>query len=169
MRRRRGFTLIELVVVMLLLVLVSAAVFIMAGTGSQTYLRLAARQTAAADLRTGLSYLDVQIRKHDTRQCLSLQPDPFAGQTSLVIEQNIEGTAYQTWIYVLDGYLCELFVAKDADVTPEMGSKIAPIDSLQLEMPSSDSIRIVLTRQMAGQAQQQVSRIIYLKAGGITS
>jgi type II secretory pathway pseudopilin PulG len=169
MRKRQGYTLIELVVVLLLLILVAAAVFTLAGTGSRTYLRLASRQAQSADLRTGISYLDVQINKHDTRGALSIRPDPFAGQPALVIEQTLEGETYLTWIYVLDGYLCELFVSQDTALTPEMASKIVPMDSLRLEMPSADSIHVTLIRETEGLAQRQAERIIHLQAGGLGS
>ena len=47
MKRRGGYTLIELVLVLLLLVLVASAVFTLAASGSQAFLRLSGRQSAA--------------------------------------------------------------------------------------------------------------------------
>lgn len=168
MRRRGGYTLIELVLVLLLLILVASAVFTLAAAGSQTYLRLTAKQGQAADLRTGLSYLDVQVRKHDLKQSLNIRPDPFGSQPALAIEQDIEGEMYVTWIYLLDGYLCELFVAQDAEVNPEMGSRIVPMNEMELDILGDDAIRITLSRQAEGQARIQGSRIVYLRAGGVS-
>ena len=51
MSRRRGYTLVELVLVMLLLTLVASAVFTLAGAGSQTYLRLADKRGSDASAR----------------------------------------------------------------------------------------------------------------------
>jgi type II secretory pathway pseudopilin PulG len=167
MKRRNGYTLIELVLVLLLLILIAAVVFTLAGVGSDTYLRLAAKQAQATDLRTGLSYLDVQIRKHDTRGALAIRPDPFAGKPALVIRQQIEGKDYLTWIYLYQGSLCELFVASGAKVTPDMGSLIVPMDDLQIEGVGDDAVRVTLSRQAKGQARIQGTRIIDLHAGGI--
>lgn len=168
MKRRNGYTLIELVLVLMLLILVSAAVFTMACAGSRTYLRLAAKQAQSSDLRTGLSYLDVQIRKHDAQAALAIKPDPFSGQPALVIEQQIEGQDYLTWIYLHDGYLCELFVTKGIKLTPDMGSKIVPMDGLALKALSNDALQVTLTRQAEGQARIQGTRILHLYAGGVS-
>ena len=80
MRRRGGYTLIELALVLMLLILVASVVFTLAGTGSRTYLRIAAKQNQASDMRTALSYIDVQVRKHDVRDALSIRPDPFRSE-----------------------------------------------------------------------------------------
>jgi prepilin-type N-terminal cleavage/methylation domain-containing protein len=167
-RRRRGYTLVELVLVLMLLVLVASVVFSLAGTGSRTYLRLTAKQSQAADLRTGLSYLDVQVRKHDAKGALSIRPDPFAGQPALVISQVFDGKTYLTWIYLRDGFLCELLVAEDAVVTSAMGSRIVQMDALKLDVLADGSLRADLSRQAEGQAEIRGSRIISLHAGGIS-
>lgn len=169
MKRRRGYTLIELVLVLMLLVLVSGVVFILAASGSQTYLRLAEKQNQSTDLRTGLSYLDVQIRKHDTQGALSIRSGPFDSQPSLVISQEISGQLYLTYIYLHDGYLCELFVADDTVITDGMGSRIAAINSMQFDTLADGSIQITLSRQSGDQALISGSRTIFLRAGGIVS
>ena len=168
MRRRNGYTLIELALVLMLLILVAIVVFTLASSGSQTYLRLTAKQSQAADLRTGLSYLDVQVRKHDTQDALAIRPDPFGKQPALVVEQQIEGKTFQTWIYLYDGYLCELFAEKGIKLTPNMGNRIAPMDELTMQALGNDALQVTLTRQAEGQARIQGTRIIHLYAGGIS-
>jgi prepilin-type N-terminal cleavage/methylation domain-containing protein len=168
MKQRRGYTLIELVLVLLLLVLVAAGVFTLAAAGSQAYLKLSDQQTLTAELRTGLSYLDVQIRKHDAFESLSIRQDPFQGGQALVIGQLLEDETYLTWIYVRDGYLCELFVKEGIAVTPDMASKIVRMDLMKLEQVSSDALLITLVRQPAESLRQESSRLVYLRAGGIS-
>jgi prepilin-type N-terminal cleavage/methylation domain-containing protein len=169
MKKRRGYTLIELVLVLMLLVLVAGVVFTLAASGSQTYLRLTEKQSQSTDLRTGLSYLDVQIRKHDTQGALSIRPGPFDSQPSLVISQEISGKTYLTYIYLRDGFLCELFVADDTVITEGMGSRIAAINSMQLDTLADGSLKITLSRQTGDQALISGSRTVYLRAGGIGS
>lgn len=167
MRRRSGYTLIELVLVLMLLVLVASMVFTLAGTGSQSYLRLMAKQSQSADLRTALSYLDVQLRKHDSIDTLAIRPDPFSGEPALLISQDAGSQTFLTWIYLLDGYLYELTVAEGTKVTSDMGSRIVPIDDLDLEPLEHGAIRVTLTRQSPGQAIIRGSRTVALRAGGI--
>jgi hypothetical protein len=166
MMRRCGYTLIELVLVLFLLILVAIGVFTLAASGSQAFLRLSDRQSLNADLRTGLSYLDVQVRKHDSQQSLSIQPDPFDAGPALVVEQSIEDKAFLTWIYVHDGYLSELFVEAGAAVTPDMASRIVRMDEMRLEQVAADAMRITLIRRPEGENPLEASRLIYLRAGG---
>jgi hypothetical protein len=175
MKRRSGYTLVELVLVLLLLVLVASAVFILAASGSQAFLRLSSRQSASADLRTGLSYIDVQVHKHDARDALSIRPDPFGGSPALVISQTIGGEPFLTWIYVRDGYLRELFIEEGTAINPDMDSQIVRMDELQLSQVSADTLQVVLIRKdgsegPAGEspAEQKGSRQIHLRAGGVS-
>ncbi|MEA4889481.1 MAG: DUF4860 domain-containing protein [Clostridiaceae bacterium] len=167
MRRRQGYTLIELVLVMFLLILIAFYVFTLTGIGSQTYLRLNAKQNETSDLRIGLSYINVQVRKHDAADALSIRKDPFEGGPALVVSQVLDGETYLTWIYIHDGYLCELFVADQAKVTPEMASKIAAADELHLESGGSDALKVTLVRYSDNGAEER-SRVISLKSGGIS-
>ncbi len=169
MKNRRGYTLIELVLVLMLLILVASMVFLLSATGSQTYLRLTAKQAQAADLRTGLSYLDVQIRQHDEQGALSITPGPFDSSPALAIKRIINDKTYTTWIYLRDGYLCELFVAEETVIMPDMGSRIVAMDGFAMEPLADGAIKITLSRQAKDQAEIVGSRIICLKAGGVES
>jgi type II secretory pathway pseudopilin PulG len=170
MRRRGGYTLIELVLVLILLVLVAISVFILAASGSQALLRLSDQQGVAADLRTGLSYLDVQIHKNDARDALSLRQAPFSDGQALVIKQTIEGSVYLTWIFIQDGYLCEMFVEENLALTPDMSSRIVPMDGLTLRFVSQDALEIILMRNRnedgSTGSERQASRTVYLRSGG---
>jgi prepilin-type N-terminal cleavage/methylation domain-containing protein len=167
LKGNRGYTLIELVLVLMLLVLIAVAVFILAATGSQTLLRLQERQSQAADLRTGLSYIDVQVHKHDASGALSIRQDPFAGGQALVIEQMLDNRTFLTWIFIQDGYLCELFVEQGAYVSREMSSQIVRMDALELKTTGRDDLQVSLTRQAEGLSPQRASRLIYLRSGGV--
>jgi len=168
MSKRGGYTLIELVLVLMLLVLIASLVFTLADAGSQSYLRLTAKQNQAADLRTALSYLDVQLRKHDTLEQLAVRPDPFNGEPALLITQTAGSQTFVTWIYLLDGYLCELTTLEGTAVSAAMGSRIAPLDDLDLEPVEQGALKITLTRQSPGQAIIRGSRTVVLRAGGVT-
>jgi prepilin-type N-terminal cleavage/methylation domain-containing protein len=166
MKQRRGYTLIELVLVLLLLVLVAAGVFSLAASGSEAFLRLSNRQGVTADMRTGLSYLDVQIRKHDSAGAVSIRQNPFADGQALVIAQPIEGAVYLTWIYVQDGYLCELFVEEGTAVTAEMAGKITHMDEMRLDRVSAEILRVTLVRKSPGLPDLEAGRRIFLRSGG---
>lgn len=163
--RRQGYTLIEMVLVLFLLILVSFFVFTVTGIGSSAYLRLTDWQNRTSDLRIGLSYIDVKVRSHDTAGMIGVRPDPFNGDDALVITRLIGDERYLIWIYVYDGHLYELFVPENADVTPEMGNRIAGADALRVSMPNSRQLDVTLVRRL-GEEEQSRSRSIWLHTGG---
>ena len=165
MRRRNGYTLIELVLVLALLVLIAAFVFVLTGSGSRAYLRLTAGQNQDSDLRIGLSYINVKLRGYDGLGMIDLQPDPFGGSPALLLTRQIDGESYQTWIYVREGYLCELFLAESTTPVPEMATRIVAADSLMLIRRSDGALQVILSRDGADEVGRR-SRTITLRSKG---
>jgi hypothetical protein len=163
---RRGYTLIEMVLVMFLLILVSFYVFTLTGVGSAAYLRLTDWQNRTADLRIGLSYIDVKVRSNDMADRIEIRPDPFSGNDALVMIRPVGEELFLTWIYVHDGCLYELFVRENAVVTPEMGNKIADVQTMQLSMPTPRQIHVTLVSGSEEMARSR-SRAIGLNSGGV--
>jgi prepilin-type N-terminal cleavage/methylation domain-containing protein len=143
--RKHGYTLIELVLVLFLLVLVAFFVFSVTGIGSQAFLRLNSWQERTTDLRIGLSYIDVKVHSYDQVNALTIGKSPFDSTDALMMKKEIEGQTYITWIYVWDGYLTELFVSEGTELTPQMGSRIARAESLVLQKPEASVLRVTLT------------------------
>ncbi|MDW7657023.1 MAG: DUF4860 domain-containing protein [Bacillota bacterium] len=164
--RRRGYTLIEMVLVMFLLILVSFYVFTLTGVGSSAWLRLTDWQNSTSDLRIGISYIDVKVRSHDVAGRIDIRPDPFSGNDALVISRPVGEETFLTWIYIHDGSLYELFVRENAAVTPEMGNKIADIQTMQLSMPSPRQLSVTLVNG-SGEMARSRTRTIGLNSGGV--
>lgn len=163
---KSGYSLIEMVLVMLLLIFVSFYVFTLTETGSTAYLRLTRRQQETADLRTGLSYLDVKLKSNDTDGLVTITADPFSGQPALLINQPIGDELYYTWIYVYDNTLYELFTREGAQVSPLMGNKIARAGQLELEMAGPQLLRVSLTGSDGPGAEVRTRLIRLCSAGG---
>ena len=163
---RRGYTLIEMVLVMFLLILVSFYVFTLTGVGSSAYLRLTDWQNRTSNLRIGLSYIDVKVRSNDMADRIEIRPDPFSSNDALVIRRPVGEETYLTWIYVYDGCLYELFVRENAAVTPEMGNKITDADALQLSLPAPRLLRVTLVSGSGDEIRSR-TRTIGLNSGGV--
>lgn len=165
--RRQGYTLIELVLVLFLLVLVAFFVFSVTGIGSQAFLRLNSWQERTADLRIGLSYIDVKVHSCDQANTLTIEESPFDSTDALRIKKEIDGQSYVTWIYVWDGYLTEVFVSEGTELTPQMGSQISRAESLDLQQPEASVLRVTLTCVSRGTRASR-SRNLTLRSGGIS-
>ncbi len=163
--KKKGYSLIEMVLVMLLLIFVAFYVFSLTETGSTAYLRLTDRQQETADLRVGLSYIDVKLKSNDSSGQVMIEPDPFSGQPALLINQSFGTESYCTWIYVYEGTLYELFMREGASISPLLGNKIAQAGRLELEMVDAQLLQVTLTG-IRGDEGQARSRIIRLNSAG---
>ncbi len=161
MRRRNGYTLIELVLVLLLLTFVAVAVFLLTDVGSAAYARIYANRDQAADLRIGLSYIDVRLKKIDGVGKVELLPAPFGGGQALVLTQEIEGLEYETRLYVADGMLRELFSRKGLPVNADMAAEIARADKLEARFIGEQ--QLVLTLSSNGESPVSASQWSYLR------
>ena len=168
---KKGYSLVELVLVLCLLLLVSSLVFTLIGAGSQAWLRLSSAQNQRSDLRTGLSYVDMQIRKMDRVSAVTLTKDPFQGTPALLLTGRIEQPTiagqdqYQLWIYVADGLLCELYAASGQDLQPGYAQAIVAMKSMQVTEISNQLFEISLTSQSYAQADSlSDTRIIHLRS-----
>jgi len=164
MRRRGGYTLIELVLVMLLLTFVAVSVFLLTGVGSSAYARLSDGRSRASDLRIALSYMDVRVKKIDGIGRVDTVPAPFGGGQALRLTQRLEDTDYETYLYVDQGVLKELYIRKGEALTPDMASDLARADALQVHFETDRLLAVTLmlhgpgtddpARQQTQQAQQ---------------
>ena len=168
MTPRKGYTLIELILVMFLLLFIALAVFSLTRVGSEAYLRLTSQQSLQSDLRIATSYLDVKLKQNDTAGAVMLARPPFADHEgeSLKIVRTIEGFPYELWIFHYDGYLYELLTEPDSLVTPDMGNRIVRADDFELVYEADDALRVMISRFDDQGRRYQRERIITLRTGG---
>ena len=98
--------------------------------GALVYQRAADTMQSGYDRRTGALYLTEKVRQHDTAG--GVRVATLAQGDALVLTTRLEGEAYETWIYVHKGYLCEVMVAAGNPVSPDGGQSIMPMEALQL-------------------------------------
>ena len=173
---RKGYTLIELVLVMFLLVFIAMSVFSLTGVGSEAFLRLSHSQAVQSDLRIGLSYLDVKLRQHNTVDAIQLENPPFTAETAetglvsdqaLRISRMIEGASYELWIYHYNGYLYELLTEPGSLVNPDMGTRIVKTDVFSMENVADDALTFTLSLVDEQGRTHTRSRTITLRTGDI--
>lgn len=164
---RRGYTQIEVFLVMLLLCAVSFLVFATVSASSRAYAGLSARQEREAALRVGFSFLDVKIRKNDWAGAVRVDANPFASGDALVIRSESEGHWFETWIYCLDGGLFELFTRAGTPLQHAAANRIAAIDRLSLESGTDGLLAVELACHPETERDEATSLagVLYLKTG----
>jgi len=64
---------------------------------------------------------------------------------ALVMKNNIAGEITETWLYVNDGYLCQLVQSPEQSISLEAGTKIIPLESADFIMLGDNLLEITFT------------------------
>lgn len=118
---------IDVLFVLALFAVFIATALIVALMGADVYRDTVENMNRSFDTQTSLTYVSTKIRQNDIAGGVFL--DDMAGIPSLVLEQEVEGEVYQTWIYHYDGSLKEMFVKKGSVLDPEFGISIMSVES----------------------------------------
>ena len=100
--------------------------------GADVYAGITENMDRNFTTRTSVAYLSEKIRQNDTSGGVSI--GEMDGGTALVLEQSYDGVAYQTWIYLHDGSLMELFIRKGSAFSPENGNAIMELRAFSAEL-----------------------------------
>ena len=103
---------------------------IAAGVG--VYRNVLKRSHATDALRTPVAYLTQKVRQHAGKGAVSI--GELTGTPALILDEEIGGTPYVTYLYASGGSLRELFTAKDhPGFSADAGSIVTPLQSLSFE------------------------------------
>lgn len=98
--------------------------------GSGVYRSVAADANSNYTRRTALSYVVNQIRRSGGG---AVSLGSFGGADALCLRETAEdGSSYVTLIYCSGGQLRELYMEEGAELTPEDGVAVLPLDSLSI-------------------------------------
>ena len=132
---KQGYTLVELVLVMLLLALFGVTIMTLIQSGTTAYGKIVDNRNAESDARIAINYLDVRVRQNDERGAVEVRPNPLGEGNALVIRERYGEETYYTWVYFLDGtlYECSLLL-EDESVSVGRSAAIARLEDFRFEM-----------------------------------
>ena len=133
-RRRAGASNVEFLLYMTLLLILGLLVFSLAAAGSGAYSKLAERKDRDGQLRVAVSYLEVEIRKHDATGAIRLGSNPFGSGPAIFFLDDYSGEVYEKVVFCENGSLYELMTRQGADRTLEMASPVSSVDRIGIEM-----------------------------------
>lgn len=105
-----------------------------------TYKEIGSKMEEQYTIRTALGYLSAKVRQSDTAGAVSLTR--LGSTQALLLREEIDGEAYETYIYCFEGQIRELFSQAGASLEPGDGMAVIPADSLDFSMEGG-LIRIV--------------------------
>ena len=140
-----GYSLIEMTIAMLLLVIFGLAVFMLAASSTTTYEKLVDDKNTSEELRVASSYLVTKLRQNDQKEAISLESNLLFDSEALTIREVIGDETYITWIYISDGVLREVTVLEGVEPSDDLSFEIAKVDEMAIRV-SDQSVYITLEK-----------------------
>ena len=126
----------------------TAAVLLVLMLGANIYQGISSRNSASADQRLAVSYIEAKLRHNDTWNAVylgSFQSNEGATDIpTLYLEEDYDSIIYNTMIYCYDGWIRELYCEKGLEFAPDAGIKVLPAKNLDFSFdPQTGLISII--------------------------
>ena len=140
---KRSHVIDTLFVLCLLFLFIISAVMVIF-IGASVYKKNVEAMTGNYSHRIACAYISEKVRQSDIKGRVFI--DEIFGQNTLVMQDEIDGALYNTYIYNHDGYLMELYARSDlSEVYPQSGQKILKISSFDIKEIDDACFRIMVT------------------------
>lgn len=131
---------VDVLFTLALFCVLAASSLLVAVLGAQVYEGIASRMGDHYTSRTTLSYIINKVRQNDQNGGVRL--GELGDGPALVMEEELGGSLYQTWIYQSGGELRELLTRADNPIRPEDGQSIMAVDHLVIEQAGEGLFRL---------------------------
>lgn len=122
--------------------------------GANSYHRVVSEMDSNNETRASLSYISNKVHAANGG---NVRIETLNGQKTLVIRSNENGREYNTYIYLYNGYLMELYTKADNGFTPGDGDKITPLTAFTMEKDGSE-----LKLSVCGKNRRHLSLNLFL-------
>lgn len=134
---------IDTLFILALFVMFAATSFLVVFIGAKQYQSIASRMDSNYETRGATSYLTEKIRQNDSSNAVELLT--MEDQTVLALTNNINGSAYTTYIYTYEGSLREFYAASGTDFSLSDGQVILDASDFSAEFVSAARLKITVT------------------------
>ena len=158
MNVRKAFSKIEIILVMVLILLMGLSVFTLVVSSSDTYKNVIAQKNELTELRIAASYIDNKIKQAGSENTVKIMNNVVNNEPSIVITEDNDGEAYDTWIYHSKGRLKETYIKKEQPFDENMSFVIANIKAMEPSIQNN-----VLNIKLTGTSSNDLSQTRKLK------
>lgn len=131
-KKRKGNTTIELMMVMILLILFGLTIYELISAGSMAQAKIVSEKDDQIDARIALSFVNVRIRQNDISGKIEVKKYSPTDKNSIVIKERKEEANYDTWIYFANGKLLECIVEPDQQPDENLSSLICEAEDFNI-------------------------------------
>ncbi len=128
-------------------------------TGAAVYRGVQSRVEESGNRRVGLTYITAKIHGGDRKNGVSAAS--FEGVDAVRLTEEIDGISYETWLYVYDGWLRELFCEPSSGLLPEDGETITEAEALTVREESG----LLTLTYVDGAGTEETARV-WVRSGG---
>lgn len=143
MKNNKGYSAVEFVFVMGLLLLFTFGSLLLIKDGSDLYKNIIDRKDAQTDIRIATAYINNKLRQNDVSGAIRLEEIP-GGSTAIVVSEMVSGVFYDTWVFSMDGYLKEALVQSNQEMDVKESFEIVKLDALTVTMLENATMQIDL-------------------------
>ncbi|MCL1829123.1 MAG: DUF4860 domain-containing protein [Oscillospiraceae bacterium] len=130
----------DIIFTLLLFCVFTVSVLMVLLSGAGVYKGIVAAMDGSYEERTCLQYIGSKIRHYSGEGTVNVAN--IDGIDALIMTENIEGDDYNTYIYLHEGKVKELFTSGDLDFYPEDGFDILDAQRLVFERAANNLLRI---------------------------
>lgn len=165
-KNNSGYSLIELILVMVLIVIFGLSTFTLVVSGNNAYQNIIEKKALNSELRVAVSYLDMKLRQGDSQGEIHVKKIPNNYNNAIVIQELVEGKTYETWIYFNKGKLREAFILQGTPIVDQTSFAIAEIDGFDIRYDKNDGLMNFNVWKELNNKKYSFDSIIYLKSTG---
>lgn len=116
----------------LLFFLFACCMFLVLLSGAKVYKNVSGVMEKQFSTHTCISYVTAKVRHYDREGAVSV--GKIGEKEAILLQEEIDGERYVTYLYCSEGNLMELFCSADMEVFPVNGQAIMSLDALTVSM-----------------------------------
>ena len=147
---------IDMVFVICLLLLFMMSALTIIAIGAKVYKKNVQETSENYAQRISFAYITEKVRQADQNGMVFVEE--LFGQNVLVLQEEINGSVYDTYIYDHDGYLMELFARDDLNnFYPQSGQKILKINTFEVRQIAGHLVKATVTSDSGNEESVYIS------------
>ena len=135
----------DLLLVLLLFFVYAGSALLLSVLGISAYSRTVSVLQEGFNERSGVLYIAQKVQQNDLAGGVTL--GSYQGNDALVLIEQETGQGFETWIFIQDGYLCELMISSGDQIIPSAAQRIMPMKELKLSLSNDNLLSISVTTE----------------------
>jgi len=131
--------------VLLLFFVYAGSALLLSVLGISAYSRTVSVLQEGFNERSGVLYIAQKVQQNDLAGGVTL--GSYQGNDALVLIEQETGQGFETWIFIQDGYLCELMISSGDQIIPSAAQRIMPMKELKLSLSNDNLLSVSVTTE----------------------